>query len=465
MTAPRFGRLSKVTMDSADTRPAQAPAMPQGSFVQDAWDWVLIACIFTAMAALAWGALTTAMLQPLYDIAERQHWGQFWVRPTVIWITMGLVLMLLRTLLWLRYRPWPAESMEEAPRLTVIIPAYNEGPMVMQAIGSVAAARYPADRLEIIVVDDGSRDDTWTHIRKAAARYAPLVNAIRLPENLGKRGALAEGFRKGTGEIFVTVDSDSVIEAGALLALAGPFRDPRIGAVAGKVAVLNRREALIPRMLHVRFMLSFDFLRSAQSVYRTVFCCPGALTAYRAELVRRLLPAWESQKFMGEPCTYGEDRALTNDVIAAGYDTVYQRSAVVHTIVPTTYAKLCRMYIRWDRSYIREELRFGRIVWRRPPRWRVLALYESTITNLRFPVAYGAMGLWVVNSIADPTSLLRMLFAIMVVSTFYALYFLRSERSWDFAFGILYGYFSFFALTWVFPYSAATLRARGWLTR
>ena len=79
---------------------------------------------------------------------------------------------------------------------------------------------------------------------------------------------------------------------------AGPFRDPSIGAVAGKVAVHNRGEALIPRMLHVRFILSFDFLRSAQSVFRTVFCCPGALAAYRAsypgimELVDRTLPTY-----------------------------------------------------------------------------------------------------------------------------------------------------------------------------
>jgi hyaluronan synthase len=123
------------------------------------------------------------------------------------------------------------------------------------------------------------------------------------------------------------------------------------------------------------------------------------------------------------------------------------------------------MYMRWDRSYIREELRFSRIAWRRPLRSLVPAVYESTITNLRFPVAYAAMALWAINSLSDPRSLARMLLAIMVVSLLYALYFLRSERSWDFVYGILYAYFSFFALTWIFPYSAVTLRARGWLTR
>ncbi len=138
---------------------------------------------------------------------------------------------------------------------------------------------------------------------------------------------------------------------------------------------------------------------------------------------------------------------------------------MVHTVVPETYGRLCRMYLRWDRSYIREELRFAGVVWKRPLLWRALALYESTITNLRFPVAYLSIGLWLANALRHPGSIARMLLAIMVVSTLYALYYLRSERSWDFAYGILYGYFSFFALTWIFPYAALTIRARGWLTR
>ncbi len=442
-----------------------SPASVAAGNPADHWDYFLVAAIFAGMIALAYVALATPLLQPLVDLARRQHWGGFWVRPTVIWIAMGLVLMFMRTVLWLCYRPFAPAAAGEAPALTVIIPAYNEGAMVESSIASVAAAIYPSGRLEIIAIDDGSKDDTWRYIERAARRFPGLVTPIRLPENRGKRGALAEGLRRARGEIVVTVDSDSMIERQTLLAVAGPFRDPRVGAVAGKVAVHNRRANLIPRMLHVRFILSFDFLRSAQSVFRTVYCCPGALAAYRASVVRQVLSEWERQTFLGTPCTYGEDRALTNLILRAGCDTVYQRTAVVHTVVPETYAKLCRMFLRWDRSYIREEFRFALIVWKRPLVSRVLALYESTITNLRFPVAYSAIALWAVNALHDPASIVRMLLAIMVVSTLYTLYYLRSERSWDFVFGILYGYFSFFALTWIFPYAALTLRARGWLTR
>jgi hyaluronan synthase len=432
---------------------------------EDIWDVVLIATIFAGMGALAYAAIATPLLQPILESAAREDWSRLTVRPMIIWVTMGIGLMLVRTLFWMRYKPFAAATLEDAPSLTVIIPAYNEGAMVEETIVSVASALYPAERLQIIAVDDGSTDDTWRYMRHAARRFAGRITTVRLEKNQGKRAALAEGFRRASGEVVVTIDSDSVIEPGTLLAIAGPFRDPRIGAVAGKVAVHNRRSSVIPKMLHVRFVLSFDFLRSAQSIFRTVYCCPGALAAYRAQAVREVLESWERQTFLGVPCTYGEDRALTNLILGAGYDSVYQRTAIVHTIVPETYAKLCKMYLRWDRSYIREEFRFARIVWKRPPLWRAFALYETTITNLRFPVAYLSIALMVMHAVQDPTAILRMLLAIMIVSTLYVLYYLRSERSWDFVYGILYAYFSFFALTWIFPYAALTLRARGWLTR
>ena len=260
--------------------------------------------------------------------------------------------------------------------------------MVEKSIASVAAAHYPHDRLEILVVDDGSKDDTWHYIEQAAARFPGLVTALRHERNQGKRAALATGFRRARGAVLVTIDSDSVIERNALLAIAGPFRDARVGAVAGKVAAYNRNGGFIARMLHVRYILSFDFMRSAQSTFGTVYCCPGALSGYRASVVREVLDAWLNQRFLGAPCTFGEDRALTNWILASGYDTIYQSNAVVHTLVPETYVRLAKMYLRWERSYVREEIRFAWIVWRRPIVPMLLAVFEKAVTNLRYPVAW-----------------------------------------------------------------------------
>lgn len=428
------------------------------------WDWVLCAAILCGFAALIYLSVHNHLLHPLWTEAENHHWMRLILRPSMLWSVMGLLMLGFRTVLWLHYRPFLATSMENAPWLTVIIPAYNEGPMVFKSIESVATARYPRDRLEIFVVDDGSTDDTWQFIRLAAARYREFVKPIRLSENGGKRAALAVALRKARGTVVITLDSDSVVEPDSLLAIAGPFRDPKIGAVAGKVVVYNR-QGLIPRMLHVQFTLSFDLQRAVESTYGNVYCCPGALTAYRTSVVQNVLDDWMHQTFLGSPCTFGEDRAMTNLILKSGYDTVYQRSAIVHTIVPVSYSKLCKMFIRWNRSYVREELRFLTIVWKRPLKARVIALCDRIITNLRYPVHYANLFLLALLVMHHPWMLARILVTIGLISLFNMTYYLWSERSPDFCYGVLYSYFALVALCWIFPYAAFTVRARSWLTR
>jgi hyaluronan synthase len=398
-------------------------------------------------------------------LAVRDHGLRALAYSGLFWLALGFLLIVIRTVLWMMYRPGAAATRESAPSLTVVIPAYNEGAMVLQSIESAVKADYPHDRLEIVVVDDGSKDDTWSYISQAAQRYPGLVTALRQDRNRGKREALALGFSRARGDVLVTIDSDSVIERGALLALAGPFRDPKVGAVAGRVEVFNRSRGIIPRMLHVRYMLSFDVLRASESVYRNVYCCPGALTGLRAAAVRQVLDRWKNQEFLGSRCTFGEDRAMTNYLLDSGYDSLYQRNAVVRTLVPISYVKLCKMLLRWDRSYVREEIRFTRIVWKRPWPTRLMALFDRAVTNFRYPASYSSLGLVPLLLAQDPGITVPMLATMGAMSLFSALYFLRSERSLSFLYGVLYTYYSAIALFWILPYAAATVRSRKWMTR
>jgi len=422
--------------------------------------------ILLSFSLLLYGSWQLQVFHGLIHQSRQYGWLGHVALPSLLWAGMGTVMLLFRTFLWFRYRLPPVASMENAPSMTVVIPAYNEGEMVGRTIDSVANAHYPAGRLEIFVVDDGSRDDTWQHIQAAAQRHPGLVTPLQFAQNRGKRAALEAGFRRGRGDVMVTIDSDSVIEPETLLAMAGPFSEPRVGAVAGKVSVYNRGAGLIPRMLKVRFTLSFDFLRATQSTYGTVYCCPGALAGYRASVVREVLDVWIDQHFLGKRCTFGEDRALTNYILNAGYDSVYQHAAVVHTIVPVRYAKLCKMFLRWDRSYVREELRFiGGVVWKRPWRARLIALADTLITNTRYPIGWAAMVLLGVMVAHNPQVLLRFCTVILMIAAFNMLYYLRAERSWDFVYGIGYSFYSAFALFWIFPYAVCTARTQGWLTR
>ena len=430
------------------------------------WDRFFRAAILVALAALVYFTVRWRIFHPIAAAAGAHQWMRLVVNPSLLWAAMGTLMLVFRTLLWFRYRTPAAADFADAPPLTVVIPAYNEGPMIAKSIDSVVAARYPRDRLEIVVVDDGSRDDTWEHIAAAARRHPGVVTTVRFAKNRGKRAALEAGFRRARGDVLVTIDSDSVIDDDTLLAIAGPFSNPRIGAVAGRVTVLNHDDGVIPRMLKVRYALSFDYLRAVQSTYGTVYCCPGALTAYRAKVVHAVLDQWMDQRFLGVGCTYGEDRSMTNFVLAAGFDTVYQRAAIVRTVVPSTYVRLCKMLLRWDRSYVREELRFARsVVWKRSGLARAIALADVAISNLRFPVALASLVVLCAILAAHPLALMRVLFAIALMAAFNILYYVRSERSWDFMYGILFSYFSFFGLFWIFPFAVVTVRARGWLTR
>jgi hyaluronan synthase len=438
----------------------QVPELPP-----DIWDWTLRWAILCGLSLIAYASIAGGIFAPVFKAAAEYRWTRFILKPSLLWGGMGMILLFFRTLLWFGYRPAPSSTPEDAPLLTVIIPAYNEGPMVVKTIESVAAARYPRDRIEIFVVDDGSTDDTWHYIQHTSARYPGLVTSERFEKNRGKRFALEHGFRNARGDIAVTIDSDSVISQDTLLAVVAPFRNNRVGAVAGKVAVYNREDGIIPRMLHVKYTLSFDYLRAVQSTYGSVYCCPGALAAYRMSVVREVLDQWVNQRFLGVHCTFGEDRSMTNYILARGYDTVYQRSAVVFTIVPRNYGKLCKMFLRWDRSYVREELRLSRIVWKRRPKAKIIALCDIFTKNMRYPVGYATLALLIFLSINSPATILRMLFAIGMISLFTMFYYLRSERSWDFIYGILYAYFSFFGLFWIFPWAVVTVRSRSWMTR
>lgn len=404
-------------------------------------------------------------VEPLLAQIEASGWHRLVTVASMSLAYLALALMGLRGVLWSRYRPAVVPADEALPRMTVVIPAYNEGRMVMRSIDSAASARYPSDRLEIIVVDDGSKDDTWEYMQLAAARHPALVRTVRFVRNQGKRAALAAGFRQARGDVVVTIDSDSIIESETLRAMAAPFADPRVGAVAGRVCVLNRTQGLIPRMLHVRYALSFDFLRAAQSTVGSVYCCPGALAGYRMSLVRSLTDRWLGQRFLGAACAIGEDRAMTNYILAEGFDAVYQRSAVVHTLAPTSYQGLCKMFLRWDRSYIREEFRLAGLLAHRPLLPAIFIGLDILSSNAGYLFAYAVLLPSLAVIVHHPALAIYLLLGIGAAASFNALYFLRIEKSWDCLYGLAYGYYATFALAWILPYAAMTVRSRGWLTR
>ena len=407
-----------------------------------------------------------------FDLAReklRQNpWGNFFWIAGLFFALVNAAALGWRIVLFMRYRPAPACGDEKLPVCTVVVPAYNEGRQVLDTLLSLASSDYPRDKLQLIAVDDGSVDDTWRWISKAKKELKGRVIAIRMNRNCGKRHALYAGFKKGRGDILVTVDSDSMVERETLRRLVSPFvGSDRVGAVAGNVRVLNRREGVIPRMLDVTFHYSFDFIRAGQSMVNTVMCTPGALSAYRHSIVMSVLEEWVNQRFLGRPANIGEDRAMTNLILQKGYYVHFQQDACVYTKVPVRYSNLCRMFLRWARSNVRETLVMSRFAFRRfrngpmlGARINLLLGWISvTVSQAFLGFAFGMLFVhpmvWGVQTLTG----------IFVVSSLPAAFYCWRRQSADGMWAYLYGFFWFALLSWITPCALVTVYKSGWLTR
>jgi hyaluronan synthase len=430
--------------------------------------WIKVSIVLAAAIILVWTLLMSDFWR-FHRIADGTLLGAATWTVAIAYGAVVFVSLIWRLILWRRYRPM--ESVDDAalPSVTVVIPAFNEGELVRWSVLSAAASRYPADRLEIIVIDDGSTDDTWSHIVAAADEAGDSANitTLRQPSNTGKRQALYDGFRRGQGDVFVTIDSDSVLAPDALRNAVTPLvRDPAIGCVAGCVQVLNPRQNLITRFLKVYFSLSFKFVRAYQNEFRGVFCTPGALSAYRADVVRRIADEWLEQSFLGLPCSTGEDRSMTNLLLREGCLTAYQGNAVVWSRVPHGYRGMVNMFLRWARSNIRETLVLWRFMFTRF-RQRHLQVFRLNMVlvllSLVMPpllIAH-SVGLLVTSDGFVLRYVGVMLLFSLVLSTVYY----KNERDSDWVWLLVYNLFWIVCLSWVLPYAAMTLRNTGWLTR
>lgn len=397
------------------------------------------------------------------------NWGFiFFVIATSLFIFKACFFIYNLYLYW-KYKP--VESVEDnlLPSCTVIVPAYNEGRQVYSTLMSLAKSDYPNKKLQLLAIDDGSKDDTWNWMQEAKKVLGDRLAIYQQPENKGKRHALYRGFNLGTGEIFVTVDSDSIVNRDTLRNLVSPFViNKKCGAVAGNIRVLNNeKKALLPKMLDVSFVLSFEFIRSAESSLESVLCTPGALAAYRSKAVFECLPEWINQTFMGQPSDIGEDRAMTNMILKRGYHVLFQRNAYAFTNVPEKYRGLSKMFIRWGRSNVRENIAMAKYVFASfregtKTGTRILFLNQVLKLIMSYPFILFMMFFIITHPLLFLSSTLL---SILILSSFpvafYAKRYKLSESLWAYSYSILYT----FGLFWITPYAIATASRRGWLTR
>jgi hyaluronan synthase len=386
-----------------------------------------------------------------------------------------LVLMA-KLLIARRVRNEPAfayPAMTRSMQLSIVMPMHNEDPaFAVAAVMSMIEQSRSPNRLHVI--DDGSTDNgaAADAVEAALRRYAHDTEwtLTRLVDNVGKREALAVGFRADEdADIFLCVDSDTVLDHDAIASGLRPFCDERTTGVAGFVTAQNWSRNLLTRLIDLRYVSAFLAERAAYSFFGAVLCCCGSLAFYRADIVRANLDDFVDQRFLGRVATYGDDRRLTNYALRAGR-VVLCPNARASTAVPERIGHYLRQQVRWNKSFIRESLWvLGTFPLGASAFWLTLCEVFTWIVVTALFVA--TLVIW--PFAASNRALLPLLaFIALAAYARNAVYFHDNRRSLRprdqlaiFALAPLYGILHLLVLSPLRFWSLATLRTTRWGTR
>ncbi len=289
---------------------------------------------------------------------------------TVIWLMYFAITGVQWGLSWLE-RPFTIRATERARldrlRVTVSIPVFNEDPEILdRALYALFAQTRLPERVQ--VVDDGSSIDYGEVQRWWTAHHPPGIDFGWVRQrNAGKKRAQARTFNGDPADVFVTLDSDTVLEERALDEGLKPFADPRVQSVAGLELAWNVGRNLLTRVNSTRQLVWQLVTCSSQSVaWGNVLINRGTYALYRGQLVRDVLPAYVGETFWGRPIMLGDDTFLTTLALCRGR-AVQQPSAVCLSMYPETLSHHLRQWTRWMRGTTLRT--FWRLRYLRPLSW------------------------------------------------------------------------------------------------
>lgn len=273
----------------------------------------------------------------------------FLVRLVLISLIIFLAILFIRyfTLLWFAYLQHAERNVAsrepegELPPVSILIPAYNEAEVIGHAIESLLQLDYPT--YEVIVVDDGSTDDTLEVARRWEGKASGVEVRVLTKRNGGKASALNAGIARSKYPFVMCMDADSWVDPGSLKAAMPHFRDAAVGAVAGNVKVANR-ENLLTRLQALEYIEGLNMPRRAQGFIAAVNIVPGPVGVFRREALEEV-GGYDTD-------TFAEDADLTLQLITSGWKIIYEDQAITWTQAPTRALDLIQQRYRWTRGIL-----------------------------------------------------------------------------------------------------------------
>lgn len=359
------------------------------------------------------------------------------------------------------------------PGVSIIIPCFDEEEWIQRTVHSCINQDYPVDKLEVIVVDDCSNDNSAARVREVitqlkaadtsdnAYRVSERIRFLQQPKNMGKRDAMARGAREAKHELLVFVDSDSFLNPFAVRNIVQPFKDKEMGGVSGRTDVANTYTNALTKMQAVRYSIAFRIMKAAEGYFDAATCLSGPLSCYRKDLVLRYMDAWLNQTFLGQKATFGDDRSMTNFILRYNR-TTYQDTAVCMTIVPRSYRVFLRQQMRWKRSWLRESLIASRYMWKKEP-FMSLGFYMGVLVPIAAPVIvlYNFIYVPIMHRVFPLSFIIGMVSMAMLMSMAQLL--IRRSTTWIYALWFCIYYEA--VLLWQMPVAWVTFWKTTWGTR
>jgi poly-beta-1,6 N-acetyl-D-glucosamine synthase len=238
------------------------------------------------------------------------------------------------------------------PMVTLVVPAFNEGLVIQPALRSLLQLDYP--NYEIVVIDDGSTDDTYEKAMVVAKESREIRVRVITKRNGGKAEALNTGMSVARGEFILNMDGDSKLTSNTLRACIRHFDNPRVGAVAGNVKVLNR-ENIWSNIQALEYVEGLAMARKAQSFMRVVNIIPGPLGMFRKSVLQQV-GGYDHD-------TFAEDCDLTLKILMRGWHIAYEPTAIAWVETPSRLLDLLKQRYRWTRGILQATRKHSHAMW------------------------------------------------------------------------------------------------------
>ena len=321
------------------------------------------------------------------------------MKELVLWISSFFALLI--SLFWIQvmyFKDAKTEVTNKFPKVTILIPAYNEEKTIAKTINSVLNLDYPKDKIEIIVINDNSTDKTSQVVRK----FKQVKLVYNKHRGVGKASALNTGLKYASGELLAVIDADSEVKKDSLKKLINYFNDTKTGSVISSIKIRNPKN-IYEHIQRLEYILA-TFIRKLMSKIDTLHITPGVLSVYRTDLIKKLGGFDENN--------ITEDLEIALRLRANNYSVKMSSDSITYTKVPSTFKQLWNQRIRWFRGFIFNNLKYKKMFMNK--KYGLMGKFQLPLNALTF---FTIIALFIVIAYEVITQLYELIFRLFLLKS------------------------------------------------